>query len=217
VTVGVVTAAWGEKYRAMLPSWATSVAGLDRVPDRVTVAGDFMPDDLRAELDEIIPGWVFIPAVDSPKKHPAVVNNEGIAATDTDWIVRLDVDDVIYPHALDTIDSIDADVLMFGALVNGDPVRAKPISAIDILVNGNNLVVPCSPFRKWVWEKAPYRDMIFEDWVFWVEAAANGAVFTQSDGIDYEYRMDADGAFLSADWADAEQGVLRVRRELGLG
>lgn len=113
----------------------------------------------------------------------------------------MDVDDRFLPHALNKVDGCEADILMFGIMLtqwnpNGTPTNNRPtvmlpqkVSSENILTIPHNLVFSGSPFRKKVWEAAPFRDMIYEDWAFWIEAAKNGFTFTQTDGIEYEYRV----------------------------
>lgn len=215
MSIGLVTVAYGRKYQKMLPVWAESVSMLNRRPDLVTIVGDELPDEIAAELDKLI-HYQFVQTTTKPETHAQVLLNEAIAHTPTDWIVKLDADDVIFPHALDELDGCKADVFMFGVRVNDQDVAAKDVTAIDILANGNNLIVPASPFRRWVWQRAPFRDMIFEDWAFWIEAAANGAKFYRAEGFHYLYNMQPTGAYQSNDWGKAELNILKIRRELGL-
>ena len=214
MSIGLVTVAYGRKYQDMLPDWAASVAALTRKPDVITIIGDKLPSEVAAQLDALL-DYQFVQTDTKPETHAQVLLNEAIAHTETDWIVKLDADDAIFAHALDELDECDADIYMFGAKVNTQDVPAKDVTAIDILANGNNLLVPASPFRRWVWQAAPFRDMIFEDWAFWIEAAANGAKFYRADGVHYLYNMQPTGAYQSSDWGKAELKVLEVRRLVG--
>jgi hypothetical protein len=214
----VVTVALGEKYVSLLPQWAESVSALERKPDQITIVGDVLPSKIKVRLEELLGegGFYWEKFKIKPKNHAQVLLNQAIEATDAEWICKLDVDDIIYPHALNYLDDCDADIYCFGVTWQGHQVKAKPATRIDILSSQYNLVHPCSPFKKWVWEKAPFRDMIFEDWIFWIEAAHNGAKFVQSEHIDYFYDMKPEGAYQSADQAASELGVLAVKRELGI-
>jgi hypothetical protein len=216
MTIGLVTVAWGDKYVKLLPQWAESVSKLNRQPDVITIVGDELPSEIKNKLDVLLTNYTWQRAKQEVKYHAQVLLNEAIAATDTDWIVKLDVDDEIFSHALDELDNCKSDIYQFGVELNGKKMLANDVTTIDVLLHSNNLIYPCSPFRKWVWKKSPFRDMIFEDWAFWIEAAANKATFQKSSKIDYKYNMSNSGAYLSADYATTEMNILKIKRELGL-
>jgi len=187
VTIAVVTSCTGADYHQFLFPWAVAVAGLNRLPDRVIVATD-ADDDLLDEVSVLLEVWWVRPTT-VPSVHPAVIVNDAIAWAKTDWVCRLDVDDVIRPHALDDVDLCDADVYCFGYEVGGQPVLAPPITAEGMLAFSDNPLAACSPWRRWIWERQPYRDVAYDDWAFWRDAARNGARFAPSGRVDYEYRQ----------------------------
>lgn len=212
MTIGLVAVAYGKKYRAFLPRWMRAVTMLERQPDKVMIVTDDVPSAISALGDVYLSSAVFKQAQGTFQNHPQYLVNEGIAALHTDWVCKMDIDDVIFPHALNALDTLhDADVYMFGIQLSGQWLPAHHVTRADILKSPNNLVFSGSPFRRWVWERAQYRDMICEDWMFWIDAARNGARFHASPHIDYEYVIHEDNITLRADMAAAERKVRGMR------
>jgi hypothetical protein len=211
VSIGIVAVAYGDKYRAFLPRWMRALTMLERQPDRVMIVTDDVPSAIAALGDVYLSSAVFKQAHGTFNVHPQVLVNEAIASVNTEWICKMDIDDVIFPHALNNLDRTDADVYMFGIQLSGQWLPARHATRADILKSPNNLVFSGSPFRRWVWERAPYRDMICEDWMFWIDAARNGARFHASPDIDYEYVIHGDNITLRTDMAAAERNVRGMR------
>lgn len=187
MSVGVVTVAVGDAYQSRLPSWVQAVADLDRPPDAVTIAVDDIPTDLADEVLAILPTAQIIHSTREWRHHPQVLANDAVQHTGTDWICKMDADDVILPHALTPLDGLDADVLMFGIELDGTAHLRGDISREEILSRRANVVFSGSPYRRHLWEQNHYRDMIFEDWAFWIGCAEQGARFVTSNTVDYVY------------------------------
>jgi len=211
VSVGLVAVAYGDKYRAFLPRWMRAVTMLERQPDRVMIVTDDVPSAISSLGDVYLSSAVFKQAHGTFVNHPQVLVNEAIASVNTEWVCKMDIDDVIFPHALNNLDRTDADVYMFGIQLSGQWLPARHATRADILKSPHNLVFSGSPFRRWVWEKAHYRDMVCEDWMFWIDAARNGARFQASPDIDYEYVIHGDNITLRTDMAAAERNVRGMR------
>jgi hypothetical protein len=192
MSVGLVTVAYGTTYQRFLPDWANAVAALETRPDQITIVGDDIDFDILYAISTILGDFDYITSHTQPKNHPQILINEAIEATETDWICKMDVDDLIFPHALTGLNGRDCDVFMFGILVGQKSMFPSPVDAEAILNSPHNMVFSGSPYRRALWEANPYRDMIYEDWAFWIEAAKNGARFTPSGRIDYEYRLHED-------------------------
>lgn len=182
-----MTVAHGTTYREHLDSWAEAVSRLNTTPDRIMIVTDDIIDavDRTRELGNV----TVIKKTHGHKHHPQVYVNEAIKRIDTDWICKMDVDDRIHPHALDPLEATEADVYMFGISHNNTNLPARHVTAHDILTSDHNLVFSGSPFRKWLTHRAKFRDMIYEDWAFWIECAKQNARFHPSPSIDYEYTM----------------------------
>jgi len=194
-TIGIVTVAHGDKYRAFLPEWAVAVASLQRIPDAITIVTDnVLCRDLATACDMLGPNCAAIETGTTFKTHPQILANEGIQKTHTDWICKLDADDLIYPHALNPLDDWETDVCMFGINVNGERnLLPSPVTAQQILDSPHNLLFAGSPFRRDIWQQTPgFQDIVYDDWAFWRSCAHAGATFHPTGTIDYLYRMHGD-------------------------
>lgn len=211
MSIGIVTVAYGPTYQQFLPEWATAVSALERRPDQITIVGDDISIQTLYELSSILGDYEYLTSHTVPKHHPQVLINEAINATETEWVCKMDVDDLIFPHALNGVMQSLADVFMFGISVGNHALLPSPITGPEILQLPHNPVFSGSPFRRWIWEATPYRDMIYEDWMFWIDAAKNGATFTQSGRIDYAYRLHGSNVSENCDKAHWNAKVEELR------
>lgn len=191
MTVGIVTVAYGDTYLRFLPRWLQAITQLDHIPDEVVIVSNRYPDLTYIGAQHMPEPITWITTTTQPTRHAQILANEGIETLGTEWVCKMDVDDVIYPHALNGLEDIQEDVLMFGISINGHTdLYAKPVTGEQILASQDNLLFAGSPFRKTVWEASSgFQDTMYDDWVFWREAARNGFTFTPSGSIDYEYTM----------------------------
>jgi hypothetical protein len=212
MTVGVVTVAVGEIYLDRLETWATAVAQLNRRPDLVTVVTDRMPRRYVEILDDLLPQWQLVTSERTWAHNPQVLANDAIAMTETDWICKMDADDMILSHAFDTIDDWRADVCMFGISVNGERnLISPPLTAMQVLESPDNLIFAGSPFRRAIWEQTPgFLDMIYDDWAFWRDCARAGAAFHPTGTIDYLYVLHGRNLSLGVDHAAESVRVFRI-------
>ena len=185
-TIGVVTTVGS--YEKFLPAWCTSVRGLQRKPDKVVIAAH-NPEAVRAITEKEYPTARIVPVEEEFLLSRYL--NAAIAECDTDWIVWIGADDRYWPHALNGLDIVEADVYIYGMrLPNGAVWHGSDVARAT---EGNP--VPCgSPFRRWIWEAIPFQEHLapFEDWAFWVGAQALGATSKQTGRIDFDYAQHAD-------------------------
>lgn len=187
MSIGIVTSCYGSAYYGFLDEWSAAILELNTSPDWVTIAHDGVPEHIRRKIDDRLePTWINDP---SPVvQHPQVHVNEAIGITFTDWILKVDVDDLLYPYALDGWQDTDADIVSFGYRIDLADHPSRAITAAEILQRIDNPIGSCSPFRRWVWEMNEFRDLLYDDWAFWIEAAQAGAEFTNTGRVDYRYR-----------------------------
>ena len=207
MSVGVVAVAYGDTYRAFLPRWMRAMTMLEQKPEQIMVVTDDVPDCIARLGDVYLSSVIFKQAHGTFERHPQYLVNEGIASLGTDWVCKMDMDDIIFPHAFNGLHDCLADVYMFGIQLNDNWLPAHHVTAKDVLRSNYNMIFSGSPFRRWVWEKQPFRDMICEDWMFWIDAAKNGARFQASPNIDYEYVIHGDNITLHTDMEVAENNV----------
>lgn len=207
MSVGVVAVAYGDTYRAFLPRWMRAMTMLEQKPQQIMVVTDDVPDCIARLGDVYLSSVIFKQAHGTFERHPQYLVNEGIASLQTDWVCKMDMDDIIFPHAFNGLHDCLADVYMFGIQLNEKWLPAHHVTAKDVLRSNYNMIFSGSPFRRWVWEKQGFRDMICEDWMFWIDAAKNGARFQASPNIDYEYVIHGDNITLHTDMEVAENNV----------
>lgn len=187
-TVAVVTSCTTPDYWQFLRPWALAVAALERTPDEIVIATDLSLEGW-AEIAEILPDAEWVAPRTHARTHRAVIVNDAIDWSESDWVCKMDVDDLIHPHALNELDDCTADVYGFGYHVGGIDHIVPALTAHELLDRVDNPLSSCSPFRRWLWERQPFRDMLYDDWAFWRDCAKAGAVFASSGRVDYTYRQ----------------------------
>jgi glycosyltransferase involved in cell wall biosynthesis len=189
-TIGIVTVAMADLYRRFLPEWAASVAALNRQPDVVCIVADEMDDDLWTEILGLLPQAQLVRSKNEWQHHAQVLANDAIAHMETDWVCRLDADDLILPHAFDRLDGVTADVYSFGISINNERDHSSiAVSTSTVRNSPNNHLYSASPFRRSVWvANGGFVDAVYQDWIFWRQAAAHGAEFEASATVDYIWR-----------------------------
>lgn len=181
-TVGVVGICHG--YPEHLTGWLESVRSLNRKPDKIVLV-------LYAEIDKsnydlegvrVLPWWDDFAFSD--------MLNLGFEYCDTDWISWIGIDDRYRPHALDKLDSCEADVLALGFEYDtGQIWTPANVTAEQILSLQANMI-PCgSPVRRELWNEHPFDQRIspYEDWCFWIGTAVAGATYESTLNIDVDY------------------------------
>lgn len=201
MTIGVVTVAVGEKYQAMLPRWAESVAALNTPPSEVCIVVDTIPSSLARQIQDILPNLSIMLSNRPWRYHPQILANDGIGRTFTNWICKMDVDDLLLPHAFDHVEETPCDVYCFGISHRGRNLYGQSPTAHEVLTREANYVFSGSPYRRALWVGNEYRDMIFEDWAFWLGCARQTRRFAHTGTIDYIYTTHPDQISARADEA----------------
>ena len=207
VSVGIVTSCYGPTYHRFLDDWSAAILDLNTAPDWITVIHDGVDSNTRQRLDrrhDIV--WIE-DTLTAHRQHPQVHVNEAIAQTFTDWILKVDVDDELLPHALDGWQKTQADVVSFGYRIDLADHPSRPISAQEIQRRTDNPIGSCSPFRRWVWETNHFADLLYDDWAFWIQAAEAGATFTNTGRVDYRYRSHPQQMSRNIDHAQAMREI----------
>lgn len=206
MTIGIVASVYGSAYYKFVLPWVARISCLNRQPDRVTIAHDGIPDKYRDAAGELLEvEWVRSDI--AFRLHPQVNVNAAIKITETDWIAKVDIDDLLFAHALDEINDSLADVVNFGYRIGDTDCPSRVVSAHEVLQKNNNAIGSCSPFRRWIWETNPFEDVRFDDWRFWIKAARAGAAFTATGRTDYIYRVHPDQISRRIDLAAAAQEI----------
>lgn len=189
MTVGICSVAYGETYHNFLGEWSQAVAALETKPDVITIVHDGVTQSTRDAVNNLIDVLWVEDHFTQFEYHPQYLINTAISLTRADWIMKLDVDDLVLPHALNGVKDCQADVLNLGYRVGAAEFLSQRVSTEQVLQRSSNLISSCSPFRKWLWHRNPFKDISFDDWGFWFEAAREGATFDATGTVDYIYRV----------------------------
>lgn len=171
-------------YPEDVPGWIESVRSLNRKPDKIVLVLNIEIDKSEFDLDGLtVVGW-FDDFAYSDMMNLAFENCQ------TNWVSWIGIDDRYRPHALDRIDSCQADVLALGFQYDtGQIWTPSNVTAEQVLGLHANMI-PCgSPVRRWLWERNPFDQRIapFDDWCFWVGTAVSGATYDSTLNIDVDY------------------------------
>lgn len=208
----MVTSVWGP-YGRYLPDWVASITAQTVRPELVTVV-DAGADDIGPARDALAASGLTWQIIPSRYEGMGAARNTAIAATSTPWVMHLDADDTLLPRALADAAELAAraDVVSLGALRDGQEVTFPHVSRQQIL-RGRLGAFSCSPYRRWLWERRPYRTV--NDWVdsaLWVGFAHLGARFTGTQRAGFVYRQHDDSYSHSLAAADRRAAYAQLRR-----
>lgn len=196
IDLAVVTAAWGS-YGKYLPEWLDSIANQTVLPSQVVIVncGVETLAGVRPRLKALAARGVK--TILTRKRLVSGMGeamNRAVAKTDTEWVIRLDADDLLLPHAIEDVAALApaADVVCIGAIRDGKEVLFPNTSAEWILAGRQGSMSP-SAFRRSFWEQHPYIE--HNDWIesaFWVGLAHLDARFVPTPRAGFVYRQHED-------------------------
>lgn len=208
----MVTTVWGG-YSRFLPDWVASVAVQTVRPELVTIvdAGAEGIQPYRGALAESGLEWQIITVPYAGMGH---ARNTAVAATPTPWVMHLDADDTLLPHALADTEALAerADVVSIGAVRDGHEVLFPAVTAARILRGHLGSLSP-SPYRRELWEERPY--ITANDWVdsaLWVGFAHLGARFAGTSRPGFVYRQHPDSHSHTISRQDKRMAVKQLQR-----
>lgn len=210
--LGVVTTAWGT-YGRWLPDWVASVAVQTVRPELVTIV-DAGADDMGPAREALTATDLKWQIVTTARQGMGAARNAAVTATPTEWVMHLDADDVLLPHALADAAALAgrSDVVCLGALRDGQEVTFPRVSRQQIL-RGRLGAFSCSPYRRRLWEQRPYWTL--NDWVdsaLWVGFAHLGARFAGTRRAGFVYRQHAGSYSRTLTPADKQAAYAQLRR-----
>lgn len=204
-TIAVVASCVNEPYHHFIDRWKQSIGKLERQPDEVIIATDLVNEVTQSDDCKLVP------IENVPKSgNWTVAVNDAITHTYSDWICKIDIDDLVLPHALNKIDSCRADIYCFGIEIDGQARFAEPEGLLE---QPDPKIFSNSAYRRWVWEKNPYQDIFCEDALFWYLAAHENATFAASERVDYIYGRHSNQITASLNCNEALKEVHRRRLE----
>lgn len=144
-----------------------------------------------------LPPAAWLVGWDTERVGPIPVVNRLAQQVDTEWLFRLDDDDLLYPGHFDTLYphlSRDADVVYSWCRVEGlwDERRFQRVFS-ETTLRYENTIPSAACIRTSLWRKlggyqrASYTP--FEDYDFWLRALDSGAKFVCVPQVTWVYRM----------------------------
>jgi len=207
-TLTIVSSCAG--YGQYLDDWATSILELTQKPGAVRLFTHGSPEEYRFGARAI--SRIAAAGINWGHDHsPAQLDfgsarNRAVAMSSSEWVMHLDADDMLMPHALEDFERISskADVIGAGYERCGD-LRAGPSNMKRLYASANGLealesVAPCSgvsPFRRSFWVQSPYRTDMLGAWdtALWIGFARLGARFRPTPRPVFWYRQHADSIY----------------------
>lgn len=189
--ISLVTIAFNG-YGRFVGQWLAYAYALNPQPDEIIVVLGQNHDcvDLQS-LKQIHPHVKFLEV----RKRPSFgrLRNIGIKHTTTEWTWFVSVDDRVEPDAIKTFkraikdNSADYICSQWNTIGLDKPLQPHksplPIELARHILNGGKggFIIPHSPFKRWIWEKHPYKDSELPNYDFLLHAVLNGAEFVKSD------------------------------------
>lgn len=207
-SLAVVTSCSG--YGHYLPDWAASIAAQTSRPAEVAiVVHGYAPDrEHLPRVRAILAAAGISVVIDSvdDRLDFGEARNRAVRLTRSEWVMHLDADDVLFPHALEDAAAIAprADVIGFGYERFGD-LAAGPSNRTRLYRDhageaALKASAPCSgvsPFRRTFFDRSPYRLGMVGAWdtALWIGFAKLGARFVATTRPVFGYRQHADSVF----------------------
>ena len=214
-------------YGRYLGEWADSLLALTRRPAVVALVENGSTDDhSRTQLERAAAKLERAGFAVRVQLLPRAVDfgtarNHAVALAGAhEWVMHFDADDKLMPHALEDVAALapHADIVALGYERCGD-LAAGPRQRVKLYKSsaGPTLLAnltPCSgvsPFRRQLWERAPYRTDMPGGWdtALWLGFGHLGARVRPTTRPCFWYRQHADSVFnvrRLATWAGERTG-----------
>jgi hypothetical protein len=223
--LAVVTSSSG--YGRYFQEWARSIAAQGAPPGEVCIFTHGTPEDAAqaAAAERLLAsaGIRVTRAHEAARLDFGTARNRAVALSSSPWVMHLDVDDMLLPHALADAAALaeGADVIAFGYERCGD-LAAGPSNRRRLYrdLQGPQVLAaqaPCSgvsPFRRALWERSPYRTDMLGAWdtALWIGFGHLGIRIRATTRPVFLYRQHADSIFnkrrKAQDWSRAHTAAM---------
>ncbi len=195
LSISVVTSLWGD-YAKYLPEWAQSLTAQTMKPRQTVIIDAGIVDRTPLDQARLHLKAHNIPCIVSriPFNGMGAARNAAVKRTTTEWVIHLDADDTLLPHALADVAKVadTADVISLGAIKNGVEYVYPDVTA-EKLLNREHGIFSCGAFRRSLWEQRPWHNKnVAVDSTFWVGFAHLGARVTSTGRPGFVYRQHRD-------------------------
>jgi hypothetical protein len=159
MSIAVCVTVWGDFWDRFGGQFIEQMEKLNTEPDEVIVSSP-VPLNLPKHWHEIV------------QPHHKWNNwNDTMFAANSDWVMPVGMDDIWYPDALDGLTDVDDDVniIAFPCMQDGHLWAANQEGFNQILHVSHNPMLGGSLIRRSVLWSIPYRQVVWNDWIQWME------------------------------------------------
>lgn len=195
-------------YGKYLPDWARSIVAQTVRPGRVCIFTHGTVFDAGRGLQAKM--MLERAGIDATHSHVStrldlgIARNCAVSMASSEWVMHLDADDLLLPHAVAELQRIapNADVVQAGyervGQISGMSTRRRLYEGGDgaamltkSLASGNSM------FRRSLWEQTPYRTDLHGAWdtCLWLGFAHLGARFRPTTTAIFQYRQHPDSVY----------------------
>ena len=165
-------------YDRFLDQWLDAVLSSSELPDEIIISisgTDYDPKNIE-RASERLSGKASFRFVYSEHLGMGHARNQAVKSASGDWIMHLNVDDMVTPNAISNIKaalSDDCDVIVGNMEWNGhsrfNGIKKYPLTLDDFMQGRTN---DHATYRKSVWERSPYIEYSGDvDTAFWIGLA----------------------------------------------
>jgi O-antigen biosynthesis protein len=181
-------------YGRFVTEAVESLMAQTRRPDEVVIVDDGSTDDTAQAIAALQARFTLTLIARHPARGAVSTFNDGIRASTGDLVMLLSADDRLSPRylecseqaILDGADIAATPAKLFGNVDGWWPV--PPLNLTALLVS--NLYHGSALYRRSLFDMlGGYRDVMYEDWEFWIGAVVQGAIVRPVDGCWLEYRQ----------------------------
>jgi hypothetical protein len=159
MSIAVCVTVWGDFWDRFGGQFVEQMEKLNTEPDEVIVSSP-VPLNLPKHWHEIV------------QPHHKWNNwNDTMFASNSEWVMPVGMDDIWYPDALDGLTDVDDDVniIAFPCMQDGHLWAANQEGFNQILHVSHNPMLGGSLIRRSVLWSIPYRQVVWNDWIQWME------------------------------------------------
>jgi hypothetical protein len=215
MSVAVVSAVWGD-YLRFLPGWVEMVGLLSPQPDQVVIAT--VPKH-AAEVRRMSGATVVVQDGNPPAGDFMVpwMINQAVKAVTADWLALLGMDDRFLPHAIASLNDVDADIVSISAMTtNGTFIQARTEQHLRVVAD-DMILGPSYIRTKLFREMGGYRtEWFLSDWMLWVDAYLAGGRIVTWNHPTHILDISSPGRFSSNRAPNDEYRHIRDRMRFGL-
>jgi len=159
MSIAICVVVWGNYWERFGAQFIEQMENLNTEPDEIIVSS---PVPLKLPKH-----WVEI--LEPHKKWDSW--NSTISSARSEWICPAGMDDIWFPDGLDGLTDVPDDVNVINAawMENGRLWGADPIGFQNILHSSHNPMFGMTLWRKSISDKIPYRQVVWNDWIQWME------------------------------------------------